>query len=241
MSSMLSCVKWQMLYLCLCLCSIPVWGNLEQVTFSAPTGAGAVHMTIIATQALQILVSSTAMMRMRMRVIMRVRVAGEIVRAVRVAATVAHLDRINHFTSYGLIGYSSYFSCCSCYSCCYLLSFPFGCLGWTEFWPTLCLSTWLRLVAAVVLECGAFFFTVAPCNKQLVWSMHVFCVFGWPTFVPRPKYHTIHDFTSVVWLFDCLCLYFLLCYYCRNHVNWFWGQLRLVVYLPGTTPLEFYD
>lgn len=64
---------------------------LEQVTLATPTGAGAVHMTIVTTQALQVLVASTAMMRMRM--IMRVRVAGEIVRAVRVAATVAHLDR----------------------------------------------------------------------------------------------------------------------------------------------------
>lgn len=63
---------------------------LEQVALATPTGAGAVHMAIVATQALQVLVASAAVMRMRM--IMRVRVAGEIVRAVRVAATVAHLD-----------------------------------------------------------------------------------------------------------------------------------------------------
>lgn len=50
-------------------------------------------MAIVATQALQVLVASAAVMRMRM--IMRVRVAGEIVRAVRVAATVAHLDWLN--------------------------------------------------------------------------------------------------------------------------------------------------
>lgn len=64
---------------------------LEQVALATPTGAGAVHMAIVATQALQVLVASAAVMRMRM--IMRVRVAGEIVRAVRVAATIAHLDR----------------------------------------------------------------------------------------------------------------------------------------------------
>lgn len=86
---------------------------LEQVTLATPTGAGAVHMTIVTTQALQVLVASAAMMRMRM--IMRVRVAGEIVRAVRVAATVAHLDRgINK--ELWLVSSLFYSSLCSCSS-----------------------------------------------------------------------------------------------------------------------------
>lgn len=70
--------------------------RLKQVTFSAPTGAGAVHMPIIATQTLEILVSSAAMMRVRMGMVMAVRIAGCVVQAVRVAATVAHLARISH-------------------------------------------------------------------------------------------------------------------------------------------------
>lgn len=97
-------------------------------------------MTIVTTQTLQVLVASAAMMRMRM--IMRVRVAGEIVRAVRVAATVAHLDRgINQIYIVSL---------CSCSS--RLSSWPgsgsLAVYGVTDFWPTLLLSTWLRLVAA---------------------------------------------------------------------------------------------
>lgn len=67
---------------------------LEQVTFSAPTGAGAVHMAVIATQALQILIASAAMVRMRMGMVMAV--AGRrVVQAIRVTAAVAHLARIS--------------------------------------------------------------------------------------------------------------------------------------------------
>lgn len=71
---------------------------LEQVTFSAPTGAGAVHVAIVATQALQILIARTAVVRVRMGMVMAV--AGRrVVQAVRVAAAVAHLARISALVS----------------------------------------------------------------------------------------------------------------------------------------------
>lgn len=81
-----------------CQCQMRLDWALEQVTFSAPTGAGAVHVAIVATQALQILIARTAVVRVRMRMVMAV--AGRrVVQAVRVAAAVAHLARISALVS----------------------------------------------------------------------------------------------------------------------------------------------
>jgi len=106
--SLLICVVWVVICVVLCWAVCLIWhhpdpdsdpgkgpsspsSSLEQVAFPPPAGAGAVPVAIVATEALEILVARTAVMRVRVRMRVVVAVAGAVVQTVRVAAAVAHL------------------------------------------------------------------------------------------------------------------------------------------------------